>query len=330
MAAHRYWRITNLTVGSAYLLLSELALYDANFIRKKVPASGLTAQTAPGGPGDFTTVMQDDVYTGEKSWSKGTAEGASFWIKWDYGSGNSEDIIYFQQACGSLANQHIHQCDVEYSDDDSAWTPVGTINLPSLLASATPGIYHDIAADLPTWPMIVPVGFFIAMGKEVAKTLQITTSISPALLKGYFTTMQINTSIGLSMLKALAMAPLQVTMTSTNDMVKEVGKNLQVTMTGATTMVKEVGKTLQATMTAAPQLLKGYFIGLSVTMGSTVTQGMVQGKLLVAQALITAQLLLTRVGFRKAVDDATAYFRVRKATAVMPKRETTASFKLDE
>jgi len=119
MAAHRYWRVKTLRLGGgSFLEISALELYHG---ASRVDASAtISAQTAP----SFGAVadLKDGSLSTRPQWAQSVAEDAAFWIRWDFGSATVVDGL--KQGGFDTANRYIRDCTVEYSDDDSTWTPL--------------------------------------------------------------------------------------------------------------------------------------------------------------------------------------------------------------
>lgn len=111
---HRYWRVSvTATQGGADWSVAEIELRET--AAGSDETTGSETYTASSG----TAGNAFDNNTGTKL----ATTAATGWVKVDFGDGNNKEIAY--TAFSSVASEENNQAsafDVEYSDDDSAWT----------------------------------------------------------------------------------------------------------------------------------------------------------------------------------------------------------------
>lgn len=124
-SAHRYWRLLVSTneVNSFEVTSSTLAIAEIE-LRETISGSDVTGSgtaSADSTSGGTTAADAFDNNTATK-WSSGTA-GYPHWIKYDFGSGNDKSIVEVALTSpSSTPTQCARDFDVQWSDDDSAWT----------------------------------------------------------------------------------------------------------------------------------------------------------------------------------------------------------------
>lgn len=137
IGAHRYWRITNITVPSGLLEVSEIRLgregahQDAGSTMSSTPAPNFGA----------LSVFQDDSTSTRGYWLSPPTN-----ITWDMGTAKS--ITQFRQAGFDTSGRHISAAQLEYSDDASTWLVAGQINGGEAMpypGNNTFGAFYDVA-----------------------------------------------------------------------------------------------------------------------------------------------------------------------------------------
>lgn len=146
MAAHRYWRIyITASAASGYVSIMELQLRTS--IGGSNVATGGTASASSTGFG-WSASNAFNGSTASPGWHSGTnaLPGTPEWLKYDLGSGNDKDVIEFAiSARGSNPEQNPRDFQLQYSDDNSAWTTLYTIGGETSWDSS--GTYIAYSAD---------------------------------------------------------------------------------------------------------------------------------------------------------------------------------------
>lgn len=125
---HRYWRI-NMTAnggGSVAALLEMQFHTEANGFGLDSLEGGTESASSSFGSGhDPTGAIDDNLFdtSPNNSWAS-TASSFPHWWKYDYGAGNECDVcgVGIIARAGSNANQVPTAFDIQWSDDNSAWT----------------------------------------------------------------------------------------------------------------------------------------------------------------------------------------------------------------
>lgn len=119
MAAHRYWRINNLTTPpGGYTTVAEIELRASKGGADETGSGTASASSSYSGMPASNAV---DNNTGT-AWTSADNTGPEWW-KYDFGSGSDKDIV--EVAMTPLSGYHTrtpHNFNLEYSDDDSDWT----------------------------------------------------------------------------------------------------------------------------------------------------------------------------------------------------------------
>lgn len=122
---HRYWRLLIYMngAGSGFTTIGEIEL-RASLGGSDETGSGTAS--ANGTSGGTNAGQAFDNNTGT-SWNSASG-GFPQWIKYDFGSGNNKNIVQVAiTARSSTPTECVRDFDVQWSDDDSAWTTVFSI-----------------------------------------------------------------------------------------------------------------------------------------------------------------------------------------------------------
>lgn len=115
--AHLYWRIYNTHVPSSSVLeISELRIYTDAVLADT--AATKSSSAAP----NFSTIdkLYDDSLATRCYWNAGVVVPGSFWFKWTFAS--AVVINGLAQGGFDTSSRYLDQFDLQWSDDDSAWT----------------------------------------------------------------------------------------------------------------------------------------------------------------------------------------------------------------
>lgn len=150
MSAHRYWRLYVDTVNSSpYVSILELQL------RTSIGGSSVaTGGTASASSTDFGWVASGafNGSTAEPGWHSGFSYPSTpQWLKYDFGSGNDKDIVEMAVAARpSDPDQNPVRFRLQYSDDDSSWTDLITVEGAAFAVSGAYNVYSaDWRPDMP-------------------------------------------------------------------------------------------------------------------------------------------------------------------------------------
>jgi hypothetical protein len=117
---HRYWRFTGFNVSGSLLEISELQPWcGAASTRVVFSASDATS-------GGTTADLIDGSLSTRCYWSEAVAEGAGFWLKWDFGAPRIIDGV--KLGGFDTSNRYPTGFKLQHSDDDSSWTTQATIS----------------------------------------------------------------------------------------------------------------------------------------------------------------------------------------------------------
>jgi hypothetical protein len=119
ITAHRYWRLTGITIGGSFLEISEIELWEGDY------SYVITASNAPSS-GSLKTLGDGQLST-ETSWADTTAEAGGFYIRFDFGAGFSISVDGLKLGAGANNNNFTSTISVESSNDASSWTPRGSV-----------------------------------------------------------------------------------------------------------------------------------------------------------------------------------------------------------
>lgn len=173
MPAARYWRFKSLQIpGGGFLEISELQLFEGATQR----TGTLTSSVSPTS-GSVSDLGDNNLNT-RCYWFEATAEDPSFWIKFDFGSGNAYNIDGFKQGGFDNSSRYIQSCVVEYSNDNTNWTSIsntisgltypGNYTLSSIIAlefNITPEVYvldNTLLGNILSVLNVTPLAFFQA------------------------------------------------------------------------------------------------------------------------------------------------------------------------
>lgn len=157
MATHRYWRLkVSANGGGAYVAINEIELRtaaDGSGSNLSITGNGTaTAQTEYSA--SYIAAYAFDANSANR-WNSGNAAGLPQWVKWDFGAGNAQDInhLTIKNTSQEPTNCHVLTANLEYSDDDVAWTAwIPVISHPSTVSAS--GTYtrslYTVAASMPT------------------------------------------------------------------------------------------------------------------------------------------------------------------------------------
>ena len=114
--AHRYWRLKGFQVDGSFLELARIQMFIGAVLQLNV----ISASNSPTSP----TNLVDNNLSNSNSWSAATVETSGFWIKYDFAAPVTVDAIKL----GGFDNstRYPTQVRLQYSDDDSAWTTLGS------------------------------------------------------------------------------------------------------------------------------------------------------------------------------------------------------------
>jgi hypothetical protein len=127
MSAHRYWRvyITANTGSSSFLDVRELEFRASIGGADQTGSGAGTAICSTADP----SFPASSAFDNSNSTTWFTNIGTNHlpqWIGWDFGAGNSKDIVEFSLTCWAW-NENPRDFLFQYSDDNSTWTTLYTI-----------------------------------------------------------------------------------------------------------------------------------------------------------------------------------------------------------
>lgn len=118
----RYWRIVGLSVPAGdYFEVSEIQLLEGG-----VNVNGSATVTSSHTPTFPFSYLTDGQLNTRCYWSALVAEGADFWIKWDFGAGVNKAISGVKQGGYDTSARYMYAFTLQYSDDGANWTPLGS------------------------------------------------------------------------------------------------------------------------------------------------------------------------------------------------------------
>lgn len=121
LGAHSYWRLMNITVpGGGFLEISELQLLEGTV----VVSSGQTHSTS----NTPSLGVVGDLFDGSTAtrpfWSEAVAEASGFYIQVQFSTPRA--ITAVKQAGFDTSTRYMDGFTLQYSDDGSSWTTLGT------------------------------------------------------------------------------------------------------------------------------------------------------------------------------------------------------------
>lgn len=122
MAAHRFCRIRGLTVPGSFFEVSELQPWGGG-----VNLNSLATKTATNAVegGTFAALFDGNLGT-RGYWPQSVAQNAGFSVTWDFGVGTEQEVTGFKQGGFDTADRYMTAFTLEWSDDNSAWTAIGS------------------------------------------------------------------------------------------------------------------------------------------------------------------------------------------------------------
>lgn len=157
MAAHRYWRLfITVNNGDSLTAVDELDLRaSGGGSRLSVTGNGTAtaSSTYPGGGGNYAPSGAFDgvafsTNPSPNAWFSNTT-GTPWWLKWDFGAGNAQDINWMGLTNVPLAPNVVNavkRAVLQWSDDDAAWTSHIFVNDHDVTAGATSIYTFDSSA----------------------------------------------------------------------------------------------------------------------------------------------------------------------------------------
>ena len=144
MAAHRYWRI-NVTeaVHASWLDIREIEMHTS-IGGADVTGSGTASASSESAGFEASKAFDNNSST---TWFTSSAGTLPQWIKYDFGSGNDKDIVELQLTSWSYQEQWV-SFQFQYSDDDTNWTTLFTVENDEPLDTGTSRTYSG--NDTPT------------------------------------------------------------------------------------------------------------------------------------------------------------------------------------
>ncbi len=128
MAAKRYWQVKGIDVPGSFLEIEELQLHDSGGnVNSSATKSVLVAPSA----GSFGSLF--DGTGAFCAWTAAVAEGASFYIRWDFGA-SPKDCIGFKQQGHDDSGRYMAACswysgDSPFSGDHRYWR-IKSLSIP--------------------------------------------------------------------------------------------------------------------------------------------------------------------------------------------------------
>lgn len=145
----RYFRIKACTVatGGANLTISELRLYNGG---SPVDAGATVTSSSAPAAGALANLYDGNTAT-TASWTKATAEGAGFWIKWDAGVGNTMVVSAIRIGGATDSQEYFNGLTIQQSHDNATWVDVHAVS-----GLAYPG-NSTLSGDIDVRPATVTV-----------------------------------------------------------------------------------------------------------------------------------------------------------------------------
>jgi hypothetical protein len=140
LGAHRYWRMVFRETGNGttgFLGLAEVELFEDYFGANIAPLATVTTDCTTLSNQGPTKAKDAGASVGSATWLGSLTDmvfGASTWVnkylKFDFGSGNDKEITVHRVIGSALAAtlDQPKKWDWQYSDDDTNWTTVETID----------------------------------------------------------------------------------------------------------------------------------------------------------------------------------------------------------
>ncbi len=143
MATYRYWRLSGLTVPSAYLEIGEFQFIQANSLL----ASGATLTSALALWGGTVQSFNDGNPSTACSWTQATAQDPAFAVVWDFGA--PKDVVGCQFYGYDNNSRFPSVFTVHASTDSSTWDLQGTFTAtyPGNFTATSPFLWGVIV-----WP----------------------------------------------------------------------------------------------------------------------------------------------------------------------------------
>ncbi len=141
MAAHRYWRVVDISIpGGGLLEIGEWQLFNG---ASRVDASATLSSSSSPSFGSVADLKDGSVST-RVYWDESTVENPAFWIKWDFGSAQTVDGTRFSGYDNST--RYPSGFTFQWSDDNSSWTTQRSVSGVSYPGNNT---YTDVIALVP-------------------------------------------------------------------------------------------------------------------------------------------------------------------------------------
>lgn len=121
-AGHEYWRINAITVTASLWEGSEIALFIGGVDQNPLVLEH-TAFVAPDIAGT-TDNMFNSLVNDRFVYLQTTVQDSAFFIRWRFSTPVMVDGV--KQGFYDTDGRHINGFTLEFSDDDSSWTPYGT------------------------------------------------------------------------------------------------------------------------------------------------------------------------------------------------------------
>lgn len=129
MSAHRYWRIyiTQKGTDPTFCNVSEIELRSSIGGADQTGSGTASASSFQGGGFEASKAVDNNTST---LWAFTAA--INQWFKYDFGSGNDTDVVEVSLRAGGTGTQMWRGWELQYSDDDSSWTSLFTIEIDAV------------------------------------------------------------------------------------------------------------------------------------------------------------------------------------------------------
>lgn len=119
---HRYWRVRGISVPGSFLEISELQL-----LQEGVDVTAEASKSSSDAPSfGSLSLLFDGNLSSRCFWTNTIAEGAGFWIAFDFGDGEVRNVTGVKQGGYDTSDRYMDTFTLEHSDDGVSWTALGT------------------------------------------------------------------------------------------------------------------------------------------------------------------------------------------------------------
>lgn len=212
----------------------------------------------------------------------------------------------------------------EYSDDDSAWTSAGSGTADAPVGAGVLGPRTFLSGGY-ALDYIIPVGFLTRLRNDISKNVDITSTGTLAMAKGFFRAVDVTVNGTLGLLRSYTKI-LAFGSTTVVDATKQMYKTFSSTHSGSVQLARDYTRIIGITVTGAPLMLRKIAMAFAIAASGAATAAVQKGINVAVAVSSAVTVALQKVGFIQGDPDDTAVVAQRPAHVEMAKRDDKVVF----